>query len=387
MPDETSFDLAKLDAWCGVRPGMTRAQVQEAMQPQGAELDEYGDDNLSAIADDWEMEFYFTTDGTQRLRQLSIDDAKVLWNGRPLLGISLEDALCLLGSPASAVWQAGDASSAPFAQPDQSAATPPTDEQLLAEGTVWLPERGLGLIVSEGRVISVAWRAPQDLPAKFAGPVTTAQRELSKRPDLEDYLQKKRLERFDLARKKDPLTHVRTLVTILTLAALVAVGKLGFVDTRLWSQAPTLAGTLVAVEKVPLKQFREFVPPALRWIFPRTRQVIVDGYRVEFTAPHEEQPKQAVLERGELYVAPQNIGDEVTVVYLDGNPPRTKGPARARDSAFIDYIPWVIAIGALWLLAQIVIGVLPAAFRILVRLTKRLTPSGVVADPDRPELR
>ena len=387
MPDDTLLDLAKLDAWCGMRPGMSRAQVLEALKARGVEAEEYGTDDLTAITDEWEMEFFFAKDGSERLRQLSIDGGEILWGGQPLLGIRLDDAWRLLGSPVTAVWQPGDATDTPFPEPPAAPVPPPTDEQLLEEGTVWLPERGLGLAIYAGEVIAVAWRATQDLPTQYAGPVTPAQRELSKRPDLESYLQEKRSERFKITVKKDPLSPMRTLVTLATIVALGLVGKKGFEEMKLWNQAPTLTARFVAVERVPMKQFRDFLPPALSWIFPRTKTVIVEAYRVEFTPPLEELPRQAVLERGELYVPPEKPGDEVPIVYLAGDPPRTKGLSRARDSAFIDYVPWAIAIGALWLIAQFAIGLLPAVFRVVPRLAKRLAPSGVFKDLDRPELR
>jgi hypothetical protein len=387
MPEDSPIDLAKLDAWCGVRPGMTRAQVLETLQQQGVEAEEYGSDNLTATTDAWEMQFYFATDDSRRLRQLSIEEGEILWGGQRLVGVRLDEALRLLGSPATAVWQANDVIHEPFPEPGDAPIAPVTDEELLEEGTVWLPERGLGLVIGEGEVIGVAWRAPQDLPTQFAGPVTNAQRELSTRPDLESHLDAKRAARFKAEEKKDPLSSLRTLLTVATIAALAFVAKKGFEEMQLWNKAPTLTAKFVAIENVPMKQFRDFLPPELRWLFPRLKPVIVEAYRVEFTAPREELPQQATLEQGELYVPPREAGDEVPVVYLSGNPPRVKGLARARDSAFVDYMPWAIAIGAIWLLAQFALGLLPAALSVVPRIVRRLAPKSVVKDVDRPELR
>ncbi len=366
---------------------MTRTQVQETLKQQGVETTAHGSDNLIATTDDCEMEFHFATDGSQRLRQLSIDGEKIVWGGRPLVGVRLDEALRSLGSPATAVWQACDASGEPFPEPEEEPFFPATDEDLLEEGTVWLPDRGLGLVISEGEVIGVAWRDRLDLPTQLAGPVTEAQRQLSKQPDLEDHLRTKRAQRSKLEEKKDPLALPRTLFTIAAVVALGFVAKEGFKEMQLWNQAPTLTAKLVAIENVPMKQFRDFLPPALRWFFPKLKSVVVEAYRVEFTPPRAEFPQQAVLERGELYVPPQQPGDEVPVAYLDGHPPRVKGLSRARDSAFVDYMPWAIAIGALWLVAHFTLGLLPAVLRVVPRLIRRLVPSGVVKDLDRPELR
>lgn len=176
-------------------------------------------------------------------------------------------------------------------------------------------------------------------------------------------------------------------MTIATVAALAWVGKLGFDESLVWNQAETLQAKFIAEEQVPMKQFRDYLPPALRWMVPPSRPVIVEGYRVEYFAPETEAIGQVVLERGELYVPPQNPGDEVPVAYVAGDPPRVKGLSRARDSAFVEYVPWAIAIGALWLLIHFALSFLPRVVRVAPRLIQRLAPSGVEKDPDRPELR
>jgi hypothetical protein len=386
VSDTPSFDLAALDNWHGVRPGMPRSEVLAAMQERGIEATPYGDDNITANAGEWEMEFYFATDGSERLRQLSIEGDAVLWSGKPLMGVRVDDAWRTFGSPASGVWEANDAIGEPFPEMDEEPAEPVSDEELLEEGTIWLPECGVGLVICDGEVIGVAWRAAQDLPKRFAGPLTEAQRQLSKRPDLESHLRAKRMERYKLNERKAPFSKLRGALTVAAIVALALIGREGFHEMKLWNQAPTLTAKLVAIERTPMKQFREYVPPALRWMFPVQRPVEVETYRVEFLDPREER-QEVVLERGELYVPPQQIGDEVPVAYVDGNPPRVKGLSRARDSAFVDYMPWAIAVGAVYLLAQIFLSVLPALLRLVPRLTRRLAPTGVVKVHDRPELR
>ncbi len=364
---------------------MARAEVIESLQRLGTEIEEYADDNAMAVVNDQELEFWFAKDGAARLRQIAVDGDGICWTGKPLLGERLDAALRAI-TPTAAVWEAYDATDEPFPDPEQGAALPRTDEDLLEESTVWLPERGLGLVICEGEVNGVVWRATQDLPSQFVGPVTEAQRQLSMRSDLAEYLREKRTERYKLEERKDPLRWPRKVLTLLAIVALLLVGKKGIEEMQVWNQAPTLQAKLVAVEQVPMKQFRDYLPPALRWVVPKSRTVIVEGYRVAFTLPDGE-PQEVVLERGELYVAPQKPGEEVPVVYVAGDPPRVKGLSRARDSAFVDYIPWAITIGAVYLLAQFVLSLLPALFRRLPNLVGRLAPTGVVKDPNRPELR
>lgn len=171
--------------------------------------------------------------------------------------------------------------------------------------------------------------------------------------------------------KTDPFSILRKALGLVTIVALALVGKKSFEETQLWSQAPTLTAKFVAIERVPMKEFRDFLPPALRWAIARTKPMIVEAYRVEFTAPHDELPQEVLLEIGELYVSPQQPGDEVPVAYLDGDPPRVKGLARARDSAFVDYMPWAIVIVGLWLLAKVALSLLPGFVPLVPRLIRR----------------
>ncbi len=393
MPAPTSFDLAKLDAWCGCRPGMTRAQVQAALQAAEVEAEAYGQDNLTVTEDDWEMEFYFATDGSDRLRQLSIDGDALHWNGQPLMDLRVDEALRTIQPHGPWMWTDYDAVGTPFPDPAEGSGQPATDEALLLEGTIWLPERGLGLVIYEGALFGVVWRGAQDLPPHYSGPVTDAQRELSRRPDLANHLQEMHPQQIKVTTPKDPLRFVRGALTLAAIAALALTARAGIKETFLWGNAPTVKAKLLAVERGPLKQFFEYLPaPVTRWlpgwllagkwsgVPPQTAL-----YRVEFTDAHG-QRREVQLEAAEFYVPPREIGEEVEVVYVDEEPPRVKGPSRVRDAAFIEHIPWAISIGVLWLLAQVALSVLPTALRLLGPLIRKLIPSGKTIDPDRPEL-
>ncbi|MGB8166790.1 MAG: hypothetical protein WCF18_04820 [Chthoniobacteraceae bacterium] len=393
MPAPTSFDLAKLDAWCGCRPGMTRVQVEAALQAAAVKVEAYGPDNLNVTEDEWELELYFAHDGSDRLRQLSIDGDAVNWNGRPLMDLPLDEALRTIQPQGPWLWTSYDAVDTPFPDPSETTALPVTDEALLLETTIWLPERGLGLAIYEGAVFGVVWRSGPDLPAQYAGPVTDAQRELSRRTDLATYLREKQSLTIDVARPNDSLRFVRGAITLVTFAALALTAREGIKEMGQWGNAPTVKAKLLAVERGPLKQFFEYLPQPVTQCLPRWLLAgrwsgmppETDLYRVEFTDAHD-QRREALLETAEFYVPPREIGEEVDVVYLDEDPPRVKGPSRVRDAALIEHIPWAISIGALWLLAQVALGLLPLMLRLLGPVIRKLLPSGKTIDPDRPEL-
>ena len=380
MPDEPMLDLAQPEAWCGLRPGMSRPEVVAVLTQRGVETG--GDGDFAETMSGRDFEFWFAKDGSERLRQLVVDAPEMSWNGQPLLDARVDDALRAMEPHGPAMWEPHDAIGIPFRAPSAAPQTPPTDEELLSEGTIWLPERGLGLVICEGAVIGVAWREARDLPAQFAGPVTEAQRALSRRQDLDEYLRGKQAAEIRVEQRKDPLRLLRGAVTVLAFVALAMIGRRGFADTRLWAQAPVLPGKLLAFERGPRKEFRDYLPPPFSKLIPAGKRVEVDLYRVEFLDPAGAR-REAVLESAEFYVSPREIGEEVQVTYAQGEPPRVHGPSRARDAAFIDYVPWAIGVGVLWLAGQFLISLLP----LLLPLFRGLVPKATVSDPDRPELR
>ena len=385
MPDQPLFDLAQPDAWFGFHPGMTRTEVLAGLEKRALGKDGDGEQNFSVTVDEVELEFWFATDGSARVRQISAEAAEIFWHGKNLLDERVDDALRTMEPHGPALWVAHDIVAFPFPEQKPAATTPPappTDDELLERSTVWLPEHGLGLAIYEGVVMGVAWRGPQDFPTQFAGPVTAAQRELSRRPDLEEYLREKRIVQNHVERRRGPLDYVRGALTVATVVVVAMIARRGFHDTQMWAQAPVLPGKLLAFERGPKKEFREYLPPPLPRLIPAGRPVETDLYRVEFQDPAGAR-REAVLEPSEFYVPPREVGEEVQVIYAAGEPPRVHGPSRARDAAFIDYVPWVICVGVLWLAGHIFLSLLPHLWPLL----RRLVPQATVSDPDRPELR
>lgn len=388
MP-HTPFELTQVGAnalWSGIRPGMTRAEVCAALEQRGVDFEDYADGGATASTDHMELDLDFTADGSDYLWQITITADQATWNGQEIVDLRLGDALKAMGSPSTLAWES-KVNDDPSSPSYDAAARPPSDQQYLDKGTLWLPERGLGISLYLGEVEDVVWRDPRHLPKRYAGPVTEAQLKLANRPDLETILEEDRSKRIEIKPYRDPLRPVRILITIIALAGLAWTIKLGFEDDIRWKQASTVTARLVAIEKLPMKQFRDYVLPPLRWIFPRQRTFLESHYRLEFVLPGEDTLRQTVLERGEFYVTPTKPGEEVDIMYLPGDPLRTKGPFRARDAGFVDYTPTVIAIGGLWLILAFGVGLIPWAFRQGSRLAKRLAPVTVIKDPNRPELR
>lgn len=373
------LDLATTAETIGVRLGMPRAEVEAVLPARELEFSGYGKGNMLVSADEWDLELYFATDGAQPLRQIAGDTEGIVWRGQSLIDLRLDAALRALEPCGPALWTPNDAISDAF--PKKRKTESPTDEELLSEGTVWLPQTGLGLVILDGEVLGLALRATTDLPPDFAGPVTPAQRELSLNPEIAALLRKSQRNRVESASPAGALRWPRRLLTLGTIVALALIARSGFEEGQRWQQAPQVVGKLLGVEQVQLKQFRDYVPMPLRYLVPPERPFEVEGYRVEFR-DSEDRLREVVLERAEFFVPPEPIGAEVTIAVLPGDPPRVKGPSRARDAGFLEYVPVAIVVGALWVISQLLLSFLPMIGRLLARA---LSP-GKAKDPDRPEL-
>lgn len=342
MPESSSprVELSTGEPWRGLKPGMPRADAMRVLESAGAETrdDETDPGWVLAAAENWGMEMRFATDGMQPLRQLVLDDWESTWTGQPFANRPLHEALAVLGDAAhGASWRAEDAVNEPFEDLKPPGVEPVADEELLRDGTLWLPARGLGLVMCDGSVNEIVWRRPEDVPRDFIGPVTDAQRQLSARADLTEHLHKhfaaSRLASSGSIGASNPIQRV---LTFLLAVVLINIGFRAWQETQRWQAARTLPGKLVSIEKA-------------------TRKPWVDRYTVEYNDPSG-RPQTAVLEHGEFYVQPREPGDETQVAYLAGDPPRVKGLARARDSAFLEYIPKAITAGLIYIVLWSIAG-------------------------------
>jgi len=336
MAADSHLDLAKLDHWHGLRPGMSRAEVRAVMIAAG--LDPAGDASDATNLDiyDWGMELRFAADGTDRLRQILLDDEDTRWSGQPLLGVPLDTALRTLGTAGDgARWRPEDAADA-----DDLAAPPPgpfSDEALLREGTVWLPSLRLGLVFCAGLVNQIVWRDAPDVPREMIGPVTAAQRQTSLRPDLDEYLRNEWVSQIKTERPPaDPRVYGLVAVCVLALAY---IGWLSIQETKRWAAATMLTGKVLAIETLP----------------GRLQQ---KSFRVEFLDPSGRRHETSLVDR-DFYITPRSIGDEAHLYYSNDDPPRIMGEFRVRDAAFSRYMPWAIGVSVVFVVGRMGLAFIP----------------------------
>ena len=287
----------------------------------------------------WGMELYFTGAAEEeRVWQLSVEhEEDYHWGGKPLLDTPLHRAFQTVRKVCGgAGWRAEDAASEPYGRSDGSGASDnTTNEDLLREGTLWLPEVGIGLAMADGTVCDVVWRNPSDVPQPFASRVTDEQLELSRRPDLGEHLLaswKQRIQPPPPSRNRNALEVALAILLVLSLAY---IGWKAWQEMMSWQKAANIPGRVLNIETKPGKRAEKL-------------------YHVEYK--DESGRNQVVtLERPDFYVAPREAGETVIVCVVGDNPPRVKGPARAKDAAFLTYMPWAIGVLLFYFLVRLVL--------------------------------
>ena len=326
------FDLSQATSWRGVRPGMTRAAVLALLPPDMVEDADDAADPEWMILTEWQMDLTFAADGEQALLQVALTDAAFHWRGQPLLGEPLPVVLERLGDRVrGAGWRPRDALDEN--PEDWQAATPGpfADEKLLDAGTLWLPALGLGLGLQHGVVKQLTWRGPADVPRELAGGVTAEQLAIVLRPDAAAYLQAWRPER-----PKPSRVWAQVCLTVVFLCVMGGMARSATQELRLWREAPHRTARLVAID--PLTASNGQKPYHLAWT-------------------GEDGPQRTVtLAAGEFYVPPRVVGEEVDVIYLATNPSEVRGPAYARNAAFVRFFPWAVAVVAAYGLLRWLLG-------------------------------
>jgi hypothetical protein len=327
---------------------MTRAEVRAVLEKAGAEINPKQSTEDSWVLE-WGMELFFEENASDpekaALRQIAVEDEHYFWEGEQVLQRPLHVALRAMSDVASAAsWRPEDAAVDPDGNGPLPSPGSVTDEDLFSEGTLWLPAARLGLVMTSGTVSDLVWRRDKDMPREFLGRVTPEQMELSRRPDLEDVLHQSWRSRAGPPDLPTPRRNVlETALALAFVLVMTVIAWKGWQEMRLWQQAATLQGTLVKIE--PLAD-------------PKRSPV----YHIEYK-DLTGRMQQVKLERADFYIAPTGSGDTVSLAYADTDPPRVKGVARAKDSAFLTYFPWAVGVALGYVILKLVVGSLSSRKR------------------------
>ncbi|HEV7281429.1 MAG TPA: DUF3592 domain-containing protein [Pirellulaceae bacterium] len=318
------------------RLGASRDDVLRRLAERGIKSESEIDDGDLLIVDDLEVELKFGR--SQRLCEITAESERLTLAGHAVIGARLHEVVDRLRvDDSETLWtleEQGDEE-----ELDAVAAKPPTDEELISEGSLWIPRLGLGFDLWRGEVLCVRMRQPADVPPSGVGALTPSQRRLLAKPDLSNSLTDE-----DSTPKRPPNRYQQ----VLTIALMGAMGWLIWTAIdyqRKWSASPSVEGEVIAVEPPPPEPFPS-----------------------EFTVAYHVDGKEhrTVFGVADVYMT-RAVGDKVDVRYLPDAPDQPMGPARVNDAAFLRFMPWGIGIFGAYLALQLLISIgsklLPATAR------------------------
>jgi len=334
-PREKGWQLTLGKSWGPLNLGAARSTIIEVLNKQDFDVDEEeGVDTLFLFEP--ELELNFAGDAPKELLQIVIEDAIVEINGLPLLNTTLDQALLAanLTSFDGAIWRSDDehTDTLPGFTPEEPTdeddkSKPPTASQLLQHATLWIPQLGLGLSMWKGIVNQVVLRRPEHSPTSGIAPLTQEQLELAMQQEIPK----------PQAQAGPAPLWVRALQVVSNVVfTVLIIGLVLYTQQKqaAWNQAPRTPGTLVAIQPND----------------PKLKQdVYVFEYKDQTGKTH-----QARWTLADIYI-PREIGSEVEVTYLPEAPDKPVSPARVRDIAMTNLFPYVVSLGAIGAVANLLL--------------------------------
>jgi hypothetical protein len=322
-----SEDIWAVELGRGMGPlelGAERGEVLRRLAEAGMEQEDDEDDWL--WVEEMDAELNFKTTKPQTLYEIVIEDDRPHFGSQVVIGRRVHEIVELLQIPDSeTLWrlEGNNVRQQAAARED----VPANDKELLSRGTLWIAALGLGLSMVDGEIDTLRLRKPEDAPRRGLGTLSSAQRELSKRNDLDEYLA------TPVAGER---RRGRWYQGWLTVALALALGLLvarAFDYQRRWNEAPVVEGEVIAVNPPPPDPFPSELTVA---------------YRDQAGGEH-----QTVFRLADVY-ATRAVGEKVEVRYLPSAPEEPMGPAQYRDAGFVKYLPWGIGLMGVYCVLQVV---------------------------------
>jgi len=331
-----SDDFWNVDLGQGIGPvklGAARSEVLQRLAEANVEADVEDDDPEWAFVDDAEMALVFRADPPHELREITVEDERVKLGPLTVIDQRLNKVVELLQvTDTETLWRTGDdqEEEGKVLSPE-SADPPPSDQDLLRRGTLWIPALGLGLELWRGEVMLVRLRKPEDAPQRGVGSLTASQREILARDDLSDYLAGSST--IAAPRRGSCL---QSLLTLMLFVSLGVIGWRAFDYQKRWHQSPTVEGEVIAVEPPPPEPFPDKYTIAYQDLNGGNHQVVWKSNKV---------------------YGIHKVGDKMELRYLPEAPERPVAPPDVSDEAFIKFLPWGIGVFAVYLVLQFAISI------------------------------
>lgn len=249
MHSAESLDIIPTQGLASISLGDDLWSAQSAMKAIDSDSN-YHQPTLALYSEMLGGKLQFRKEPPQTLYQIVAGQPKVLVAGKTIIGERLEDALTRLGVVrfSDTLWSIVDIDSefvggVPLANGKRPRRASTKD--LLAGGTLWITNLGLGLVLQYGRVELICVRKPADVPSVGCGELL--EEHLLEQVDPEPFPSIPRLEPLPKQAPKPPKKKFwrRVIFSLLAIGLIAFPAIVVYSDITAWKKAIAVTGTVV----------------------------------------------------------------------------------------------------------------------------------------------
>jgi hypothetical protein len=318
--DNQDFDLIPGQGWLGIHFSDPPEVVEEKLRLAGVPF-EKSRDQLEWDFGDGDGVIYFLAGANNKPSRVAqfVMDEHVSVKGKSVVGTKLDEALYELDvrSFEDTLWSMVDIDNeyrrgVPIDDSKRLTRAEPLD--LLESGTLWVKSLGLGLVLHDGRVVSLALRSPGDVPQIGCGALNKETLGRSLDEDLQHKIRERRASSVavtkpspDFSNKPSVFGWLKPVIAIVVFSW-VAWLIFGYVQNQIaWTKATRVGGVVVRTE--PEGLFPELLT-------------------VEYQLPAQDM-KKVILKWNETTA--REVGDEVDLYYIENKPGKVLTKMQAVD--------------------------------------------------------
>jgi hypothetical protein len=321
MADETPvWRILPGKAWGPVELGMSHQEAKAAILRAGGELlDDEEDITYLETEEPW-GDFEFDGPGGA-LSRIIVLDSSLYFGDERLEKPTLDAAITAIGARSfnDTRWTHRDLK---HPLPDNA------DIELLRSGTLWIPSQGIGFEMYRGKVEEVKICRSQDVPDSDLGQLTPHQLELA----IDDNPFREAVAPAPKPQSAAGRWVSRFALLLFLLFMGLQCYRAYLAETR-WSGAVPIEGEIV-----------QTLPPG---------DTFPDAYVVKYEPPNH-QPQQITV-KSQFIGGLLPIGKKVEIRYRPDRPEEATTIWEAREHGFVDFIPSLLALAAVYLAASAVI--------------------------------
>jgi hypothetical protein len=312
--------------------GLSRPEVSNIVRSLGFKIENtWKGSDVKVYIEELDATFVFSAHSPQTLERIAVCDWRTQFGQLNVYGTPIHELVLLLkATPSETLWCDCDDFDHDPEQLEQVQAVKAADQELIESGTLWFTTLGLGVTLDCGTVCEVHVCNPERSPRFGTGSWTDAQGVLS--------TQTLKVSQSGVTARPNKKNPLLMLWFVSLMVAFGGVIWRSFELQKRWSDAPNVAATVIAVNPPAPEAF----PREFKLSFPDASGL---GHEVLFTSND--------------YSGPVKLGDAIPIRFMPEAPDKPIGPNHFSDRGLDFAMPFVIAIGVVYAVSQILLLLAP----------------------------